>query len=75
MGLWIPAQRMVQVRTRLPADVAWSVLWHEWSHAALDDSGARYHLTEQQTEAICEAWAAAQLAAMRSHNGNDRTRP
>jgi hypothetical protein len=67
IGQWLPAHRTIEVLGSLPPMVAWSILWHEWTHAALGDTGVEYCLTSDMQEAVCTAIATAQLAAMREN--------
>lgn len=62
VGGWFSARREIQVLIDLPDSVAWSILWHEWTHAALDDTGVCHQLDEDQQEGVCTAMSAAKLA-------------
>lgn len=60
-GIWHPPQRKVRIEKNPSRDHMWATLYHELTHAALDDSGLANLLTEPQQEAICDAFATARM--------------
>lgn len=62
-GLWDPNTRTITVVSGLALEKAWHVLYHEQTHADLDESGVI--LSRKQEEAVCDGIALARLAALR----------
>jgi len=63
MGLWLPEERRIQIRTGLPSVLTWLTIKHEWIHAVLWHAGVK--LPEETEERICDTLAAALVAEMR----------
>lgn len=60
-GLWLTVGRRIRVERSTDKRHEWSVLYHELTHAALDDSGLSNLLTDAQQEALCDALSSARL--------------
>lgn len=60
-GLWDISTRTIELLSTAPKRHQWRVLFHELTHAALDDSGISQGLTEQLEESLCEAVATARM--------------
>jgi hypothetical protein len=66
-GLWDPNTRTISVRLGLSREKAWHVLYHEQTHADLDESGVI--LPTKHEEAVCDGIATARVAALRRSLG------
>jgi hypothetical protein len=62
-GLWDPNTRTITIARGLALEKAWHVLYHEQTHADLDESGVI--LSRKQEEAVCDGIALARLATLR----------
>lgn len=61
-GYWDPYKRVIYLRAGMHPVTAWATLWHERTHAELNDIGVK--LRTDQEEAICEAVARARVAEL-----------
>lgn len=66
-GLWDPNTRTITVALGLAREKAYHVLFHEQTHADLDESGVV--LPHKQEEAVCDGIATARVAALRRSLG------
>lgn len=64
-GVWMASKRTILIERGLKRERAWWVLFHEQTHATLDDSGVACMLSAKQEEAVCTAIATARLADLR----------
>lgn len=68
-GTWEAGTRTVRLERGALPQHRWRVLFHELTHAALDDAGVGHLLSAEATEAICDAMATARLQEMRGMLG------
>ena len=61
--------RRIRILDSLTGLVAWQVLYHEWAHMVLCDSGLAEALDRRSEELICDAIANARVV---EHGGNAR---
>jgi hypothetical protein len=61
-GLWNPLDRIISIRQGMKLEVAWLTLWHERTHADLEEIGVR--LTEDQVESVCNRIAESRVQEM-----------
>lgn len=61
-GVWDSEARTITVRSGLSLAKAHHILWHERTHADLDES--HVVLTSEQEEAVCDGIATARVAEM-----------
>lgn len=66
-GLWDPNTRTITVARGLSLAKAWHVLYHEQTHADLDEAGVI--LPSKHEEAVCDGIALARLASLRRSLG------
>ncbi len=64
-GTWEASRREIQLDSSARREHQWRVLWHELTHAALDDAGLAYLLSDEGNESICEAVATARMREFR----------
>ncbi len=64
-GTWDASRREVQVDRSPPRSHQLHTLFHELTHAALDDAGLAQLLSDHGQEAICEAIATARMRELR----------
>lgn len=62
LGLWYRTERRIELLNGMAPVQAWWTLWHEWTHAVLDDLSVT--LESEQEEAVCNAIAAARVMEM-----------
>jgi len=60
-GLWDPSTRTIELLISAPKRHQWRTLFHELTHAALDDSGLSQGMTDAMQESLCEALATARM--------------
>jgi hypothetical protein len=60
-GMFDLANRTIEIATAAPKRHQWRTLYHEWCHAALDDSGISQGMTEAMQETLCECIATARM--------------
>ncbi len=60
-GMWDPSLRTIELLSAAPKRHQWRVLYHELTHAALDDSGLSQGMTDAMQESFCEAMATARM--------------
>ena len=60
-GMWRLDERTITIERHRSRKHMWSTLFHELTHAALDDSGLSNMLTDQQQEMLCDALATARM--------------
>jgi hypothetical protein len=60
-GVWMLEDREIKIQRHRSRAHMWNTLYHELTHAALDDSGLSNMLTEQQQEMLCDAIATARM--------------
>jgi len=63
-GTWEASTRIIRIVRGAPRQHQWRVYHHEWMHSCLDDSGIAQLLSDAGNEALCEAYASAQMADM-----------
>lgn len=68
-GQWDSGTRMVRLERSARIQHKWRVLFHELTHAAMDDAGIAYLLSTEACESICEAMASARVQEMRGLMG------
>ncbi len=68
-GEWEPGKRLVRIEKGAPPQLRWKVLFHELTHAALDDAGVSNLLSFDGVESLCDAMATARLQEMRGQLG------
>lgn len=61
-GMWEPAKRHISIVSSETPRWQRLVYYHEWVHAALDDTGLSHLLSKEHEEAICDCIATARLA-------------
>jgi Zn-dependent peptidase ImmA (M78 family) len=66
-GSWQASTRSVELASKDPPSYQWRTLFHELTHAAMDDSGVSNFLNKEGEEALCDAMATAWIQAMRHH--------
>jgi len=64
-GTWEASTRMIRLERAAPPEHRWRVLYHEWAHAVLDDSGITNLLTPDAVEMLCDAFATARMQELR----------
>ncbi len=64
-GTWEPSTRTVELDRSASPQHQLRTLFHELTHAALDDAGVAYLLSEEGAETICEAIATARMRELR----------
>jgi hypothetical protein len=57
MGKFRGGAREILLQDGMPQRVTEQVLWHEWLHSVLLDTGVHQSLTEKQAEAVCDSVA------------------
>lgn len=65
-GCWDAGRRLITLARGARIETKWRILFHELTHAALDDSGISRVMTADVEEAICEAMSSARMAQMRA---------
>jgi len=60
-GLWDEASRTITLDPTAEPRHRWKVLFHEWAHVALDDSGLSNGLPDAMVESLCDAFAVARM--------------
>jgi hypothetical protein len=60
-GMWDLAARTIEIATTGTKRHQWRTLFHELTHAALDDSGISQGMTEAMQETLCECMATARV--------------
>jgi Zn-dependent peptidase ImmA (M78 family) len=60
-GMWDSANRTIEIATAAARRHQWRTLYHELTHAALDDSGISQGMTDAMQETLCEALATARM--------------
>lgn len=60
-GLWYAYRRLIEVSAALPVREQWHTLYHELTHAMLDDSGLHNTLSKESQEVLCDLTATARL--------------
>jgi len=63
-GGWHPLERVIRIRSTLGREVAWHTLYHEATHAMLDDSGIP--VPPAMVEMVCDTNASAMLNVLRA---------
>jgi len=61
-GYWDPVKREIRLLSDMAPAQAWLTLWHERTHAELNEIGVE--LTKDQEEAVVQAIARARVAEM-----------
>ncbi len=64
-GTWEAATRTVELDRTASPEHQLRTLFHELTHAALDDAGVAYLLSDEGNETICEAIATARMRELR----------
>ena len=64
-GTWDDSTRTIRIDGTAPPEHRWRVYFHEWTHAAIDDSGIGNLLADGAIETLCDAVATARLQEMR----------
>ena len=61
-GLWDASNRTIEIATATAVKRhQWRTLFHELTHAALDDAGISQGMTDAMQETLCEAMATARM--------------
>lgn len=60
-GTYSASRRLIEIDCRAPRAFQWLTLFHEWTHAALMDSGVAEILRSRKHEAVCESIATARM--------------
>ena len=60
-GAWERHTRTIEIVKTAPPEHQWRVLFHELTHAALDDAGAANLMTAELEETICDAISTARF--------------
>jgi Zn-dependent peptidase ImmA (M78 family) len=61
-GLWDASTRTIEIATATAVKRhQWRTLFHELTHAALDDAGISQGMTDAMQETLCEALATARM--------------
>lgn len=60
-GMFDLANRTIEIATTASKRHQWRTLFHELTHAALDDSGISQGMTDAMQETICEALTTARM--------------
>ena len=68
-GQWNDATRTIRIDKAATPEHRWRVLFHELTHAALNDAGIENMTNEAALEAFCDAIATAAIQAMRGELG------
>lgn len=68
-GTWEDGTRTIRIERGAMPQHRWRVLFHEWAHSVLDDSGVGNLFTAGGTETLCDAIATARMAEMRGTLG------
>lgn len=68
-GTWDQSTRTIRIEKGVPRQHQFRTLYHELAHATLDDAGIGYLLTNEGTEAICEAFASSRMQELRGQLG------
>ena len=68
-GTWDAGARIIRIEQGSKPAHRWRVLFHEWTHAVLDDSGVANQLSEAGNETLCDAMATARIIEMRDQLG------
>lgn len=61
MGYYNEKDREIFLLDDLTLAQSWRILWHEWCHVVLEDSGLANSVGHDQEEAFCDAIAAARI--------------
>ncbi len=64
-GTWEMSKREIQLDRSASREHQTRTYFHELVHAALDDAGIAYLLSEEGAETICEAVASARMRELR----------
>jgi len=65
-GTWEESIRVIEIQKNVPVGFQWRVLFHEWGHAVIDDSGLKHLLTDESQETLCDAFATARWVEMQA---------
>lgn len=68
-GTWEAAKREIQIDRSASREHQLRTLFHELVHAALDDAGVSYLLSDEGQETICEAISSARMRELRGSLG------
>ncbi len=60
-GMWDAANRTIEIASTAARRHQWRTLFHELTHAALDDSGISQGMSDAMQETLCEALATARM--------------
>ena len=58
-GTWEEHERLITIETTASLRHQWKVLFHEWTHAVLDDAGLSNIMSDEMVEQLCDAFATA----------------
>ncbi len=64
-GTWQADRRTICLDRSAGREYQWKVLFHEMTHAALDDAGVSSLLSEEGQETLCWAMASARMQELR----------
>ena len=59
LGDYCPKQREIRLDESISLRTQWQILYHEWTHMVLYDSGLHEVVPEENHEAICEVFGTA----------------
>lgn len=65
-GYFHEGERRISLLGTLSKEAQWRVLYHEWTHALLQDSGLANGLGHELEEALCDAMASGLMRLLRS---------
>jgi Zn-dependent peptidase ImmA (M78 family) len=65
-GLWRSYERTIEINSSLPVREQRHTLYHELTHAALDDSGLHYTMSKDSQEVLCDLMATSRLRSEES---------
>ena len=65
-GIWDDSTRTVTLDRTARVEHKWRILFHELTHAALDDAGISNLLSKEAVESLCDAMANSRLQEMRA---------
>lgn len=63
-GYFHEAERRIEILSTMSREAQWRTLWHEFMHAALQDSGLSNGLSHELEEALCDAVSSALMRTL-----------
>lgn len=65
-GTWEPSSRTIRLERGASLEHRHRVLFHELTHAAIDDAGLCHLLTAEAQETLCDCISSARMAELRA---------